>query len=250
MPTRQHFFCLACLIAVMFVGSVAQADVIFGWLTSPTTTVGGGARSTRSGFGTWQLYATDTYPYDFGISSYNVTMANVTAIDHRSPVTTVTDENGDPYPAGFSSLRTAANVNPIQASQDLSGQNRFAITGFGQTTGNFASKIHAIDPVAQILGPTTSGTWNTYDNIRLYVPFGNQYKWIFLAEGLYDNAGPRPSIVSAEATVFVREFGGTSAPAATRIVDLSSIILPEPATLSLVGLTMIAGLCTLRRRHA
>ena len=116
---RAGTFLASFLFATVLVGSDSQASVIVGLLLNPVSTAGGGAMSTRSGAGSWQLYALDDSNTDFGISSYNITMSGTTAINHRSPRTTINDVNGDPQTAGFSLLRTGTNVNPIQASQAL-----------------------------------------------------------------------------------------------------------------------------------
>src|SRR3954447_7197350 len=111
---RAKSFFVSFLLAAVLGGSTSHASVILGLLLNPGSTAGGGATSTRSGNGSWQLYALDDSNTDFGISSYNITMSGTTAINHRSPVTTIDDVNGDPQTAGFNLLRTGTNVNPIQ----------------------------------------------------------------------------------------------------------------------------------------
>lgn len=244
-------------LAALIMASSANASVIVGLLLNPTSTAGGGATSTRLGNGSWQLYAIDDGA-DFGISSYNIALSGTTAINHRSPVSTINDSNGDPQTAGFNLLRTGTNVNPIQGSQGLPGTTPFLITGYGQTASDFITKATAIDAGAVVVGPTTSGVWGNYNSPTLSSPAALTIqgaaaaaaavsagkKWVFLAEGL----GPAgvTDVTSAVVTIFSNENGG-SASAPTSIVHLSEV--PEPATLSLIGLAMVGGLGFIRRRR-
>ena len=206
------------LLATVLGASSAEATVIFGLLSNPTSTAGGGATSTRSGNGSWQLYALNDDDSSFGISSYNVTVLGASAINHRSPVTTINDINGDPQTAGFNLLRTATNINPIQASQNLPGQTPFLITGFGQTASSFATKAAAIEPSAAVVGPTKSEAWGNY-NSPFLTPLQNQTgnNWVFLAEGLATSGFV--SISSAVATVYSSQ-SGTSVAAPTQFQSL------------------------------
>ena len=213
--SRHAWSSLASLFLVGILSAPStQAGVIVSLLQNPTTTAGGGATSTRSGNGTWQLYAIDDSNSDFGISSYNITLSGATAINHRAPVTTINDQNGDPQTAGFNLLRTGTNANPIQASQNLPGQTPFLITGFGQTASNFATETAAIDPASAVVGPTTSGSWGNYNSPLLSGSAINGNKWVFLAEGL----GSSVRISSASFTVFSNA-SGASVTVPTQIWD-------------------------------
>jgi hypothetical protein len=208
---------LVFLLAFSLVAvSMTHADIVFGLLLNPPTTAGPGVTSTRSGSGSWQIYAVDNSNTDFGISGYYITLANATTINHRSPVTTVVDSNGDPQTAGFSGLRSGTNVNPILGLQALPGTTPFLITGFGQSAGNFATKTLAIDAGSSIIGPTTSGTWGTYSSpfVSPSSSYANGHNWLFLAEGL-----GQPTISSAQAYVFGDQTGNSVA-AATQITSL------------------------------
>lgn len=165
----------------------ASAGVIVGLLPSPVTTAGV-AQSTRSGPGTWHLYAIDTSNTDFGISSYNITMTGVTAINNRSPNGSATDENGDPQTWGFTGLRSGTNANPIVASQALPGTSPFLITGFGQEANNAATKIGGIQPLATGITAVSGASWGNYTTRNFYPEMLNYeaqtgHKFVFIAEG-------------------------------------------------------------------
>jgi hypothetical protein len=247
------FLMFGCCLA-----NCANASVIVGLILNPASTAGGGATSTRSGNGSWQLYAIDDSNTDFGISSYNITMSGTTALNHRSPVTTVQDVNGDLQTAGFSLLRSGTNANPIQASQALPGTTPFLITGFGQTASDFVTKSTAIDPAAVVVSPTTSGVWGNYNSPALSnasILAGEGYrsaaaavaagkKWVFLAEGL----GPAgvTQVTSAVFTVFTNQQGASSA--TPSIIGPDG---PEPTSMVLLlsGLMMASCSCFRRSRR-
>jgi hypothetical protein len=241
---RVVFLCTFMLLCA----TSAHASVIFMPVFDPPTTAGGGT-STRSGPGTWQLFAVDNTDADFGISGYNIAYtAKVTAINHRTPAGNATDGNGDAQSAGFTGLRSGTNVNPMVASQGLPGTTPFLITGFGQTAGTLAAKVAAIDPAATVT-PTSSANWGTYTSPVLQTSFAinwaNGNAWMLMAEGTYSGSVPIvPSqfIVSAVATTYISS-NFASAAATTDVV----FIWPEPNSLSLIGLASI--MMAAFRRH-
>jgi hypothetical protein len=247
-------------VAALIMASGANGGVILLMLLNPPSTAGGGATSTRSGNGSWQLYAIESADAtDFGISSYNITMSGTTALNHRSPVTTVQDSNGDPQTAGFNLLRTGTNVNPIQGSQGLPGTTPFLITGFGQTASNFVTKSTAIDTAAVVVGPTTSGVWGNYNFPDLSSPLlltgdGSPAaaaavtagkKWVFLAEGL----GPAgiTDVISAIFTVYSTSNGQSAAAATMSVIHIDPNV-PEPSSVVLLLCGLAGFISTLRRR--
>jgi hypothetical protein len=248
---------LLFLVLAASLTNFAGASIILGLLPNSPSTAGGGATSTRSGPGSWQLYAIESADAtDFGISSYNIVMSGTTAINHRSPVTTIQDGNGDPQTAGFNLLRTGTNVNPIQGSQGLPGTTPFLIFGFGQTASDFITKSTAIDAGAVVVGPTTSGAWGNYNNPVLSNPdilvIGRPaaaaaelagHKWIFLAEGL----GPAglTAVTAATFTVY-SNVSGTSVATSTSIISLD--VMPEPASAMMLLTGLVGFAFTTRRR--
>ena len=186
-------------IAVL--AATANSAVIVGVVVNPPTTAGGGATSTRSGPGSFHIFAVDND--NLGISSYNLTMGPaVTASNNRSPVTTIQDGNGDYFSAGFNLLRTTSNAPQMQASQSLPGSSPYLIAGMGQTAGSFATiaTTRGVQP-GSVVGPTTSAAWGTYLTSAGDAASGK--KWVFLGEGLWNTSMPLTSnlqIVSAAVT--------------------------------------------------
>src|SRR3954454_10453551 len=104
-------------LAALLLCSSANAAVIVGLLLNPASTAGV-TQSTRSGPGSWQLYAIeDAAATDPGIWSYIITMAGATAIDHRSPYGSEVNRDGDVQAWGFASLRN--NGNQLIGAQPL-----------------------------------------------------------------------------------------------------------------------------------
>src|SRR3954466_9618918 len=93
--SRRTLAACAAVISIASLASIAHAGPMFVYLVvDPTTTAGAGVpkvnglgvTSSRSGPGTWHLYALDDSTADFGIRNYNISLTGtIPAINHRSP---------------------------------------------------------------------------------------------------------------------------------------------------------------------
>jgi hypothetical protein len=231
-------------LAALLLATSANAGTIVGIAVNPGTTAGGGSTSTRSGLGTFHLFGLDQD--NLGISSYNITMGPaVTASNNRSPVTSITDGNGDTFASGFNLLRTASNAPQMQASEPLPGSSPYIIQGFGQTAGDFASQASSkgVQPGA-VVGPTTSAGWGSYLTSGGDAASGK--KWVFLGEGTWNTSLPFTGASMFVPAAVLTAFGdpNNGSVATTSII----ILIPEPATLSLLGLAMVGCFGMIRRR--
>jgi len=247
--------------------ATANAGTVYTWLVlDPATTAGAGVAasggmnvtSTRSGANTFHLYAVDDADGSAGLRSFFVKVNGVVAANNRSPVTQYDDDasfgsgNG-PFNAGFNDVRTTTPL--IGAAQGATNATAAQIGGFGIGAGNFSTV-----PGALSFGSTTSGQWGNYaagdgTTAGIVAASGHTRRALFLGEGTYA-AGSPPTIDIAtlvgdggsafgiwNATGFPNQGASTvSAGGSTNV--LSSVNpfgppVPEPATLTLVGLAVV-----------
>jgi hypothetical protein len=251
------------IVAVLALATTANAGTVYVWLVvDPATTAGSGVpvipsngsnlavSSSRSGPGSWHLFAVDDADNSAGIRSFSIKLnGTVSSVLNRSPTTSWNDADDVASNAGFSDVRTTTPT--IGAGQGVT--NPVVIGGFGQTASNFGAKL----PTAVSFAVTTSGQWGTYaaaDGITsgVIVASGHVRNAVFLAEGLYTGAAPTVDIATLigaggsavnfwNATGFPNQGSSTvSAGGGTNtLANLSPWILPEPATLTLVGLAVV-----------
>jgi hypothetical protein len=252
-------------MATMLVASSVNAAVIIGMTVNPTTTAGANSNSSRSGVGTFHIYAIDNTPGSSGISSFDVTLASTggnMAANNRAPKTSYdADDQGTAVGAGFSLLNQTLGNNtplveltgalPTPPSADSSankGVDYFPISGYGQTTGTFAAAYPKT-----ILGPTTGSAWGTYTDADLTSPIAlnvnpTGLKWVFLGEGTYLGGQPGIPTGVGSTTVFSNfstNFASVVPAGGTSFVNLS---VPEPASIALLGLAFVGSFGFLRRR--
>jgi hypothetical protein len=187
------------IVAVLALAATANAGTVYVWLViDPLTTAGAGVpvipsngsnlavSSSRSGPGSWHLFALDDADSSAGIRSFSIKLnGNVSSVLNRSPTTSWNDADDVARNAGLNDLRTTTPT--IGAGQGVT--NPVAIGGFGQTASNFGAKL----PAATSFAVTTSGQWGTYaaaDGITSGNLLGHQRSAVFLAEGLYTGAAP------------------------------------------------------------
>jgi hypothetical protein len=256
--TALATFAATVLLAAVFAVPGAHAGPMYVYLNidPPTTagfgvpTVNGlGVSSSRSGVGTWHLYAADDSSADFGIRNYNISLTGtIPALNHRSPNDAAWDTalNDGPFAAGFNDLRSGSNVNPMVAGQGLA--NTPPIGGFGQSAGNFQTAELASGMVPANHPGVVSGQWGIYnDGTRSsgLLSSGPRYA-LFLAEGTY--TGAAPSVGSASIAVWTNAGLTQSAFAPSYALNSNPFPFsppipsdgPEPATAFLLMSALIA----------
>jgi hypothetical protein len=187
--------------------------------------------------GTFTLKAATSAGDNGGLVFYSVPLiGNVLTVDNRGP-NVINSANF--APAGFGAFRsadiTSASANPIiSGSQDVvSGPPANRIYGFGQEISSYALKgiVPAFQPDA-----TSDLVWNAP---------------MLLATGTYTGSLAFAPLTNAEMTGNVWDAPqGSGAPQGTIQLVTITTTVPEPATLSLLGLAMVGGFGMIRRRRA
>jgi len=253
---RTAFACLLLLAA-----STARGQMYTWLVVDPPTTAGAGIpaagglsiTSTKSGAGSFHLYAVDDVAGSFGLVSYSVKLTGtLTSINNRSPLTLWDDEDLNSYFAGFNFFRTSTGANPVSGDMGPISGGAFPpkplIGGLGQTSSNFAAKM---PPDFYEFSIVTSGQWGSYADPNTQgtvLSTGHSRSALFLAEGTYTGAMPTIDLSTGTAFTYWTSAPETN-PGASRAtattVLASNPFVPEPGTISLVACAF--ALLTVRR---
>jgi len=212
--------------------------------------------STRSGAGTWQLYAVDEAQGSFGIAQVQAALTGtVPAISNRLTQTTYDTADDSGFKAGLTLLRSSTNVNPVFGSAELPGSQPYTQGGLGLTAGNYNSV-----PLATAF-TSTNGQWGNYSagnaamvgtNGKTSGPTasGNVRNSLFVAEGTYTGAAPTINVAGSFVVYYTNAALNLSTQSnATNGLAGTNPFVPEPATMTLVGLAVVGfgGLAGRRR---
>lgn len=188
--------------------------------------------------GTFTLKAATSGGDNAGLAVYGVPLSGtVLTLDNFSPQMSFGTKGAFNGPAGYGSVRSAdiisSTLNPVvTGSQDTvnAAAPNNLVFGIGQTAGSFATTGWT---------PIVAGT----DAQAWVAP-------VILATGTYTGTlGFNTQSVNLVGNAFASNTS-SSAPAATIATQvLTGGTIPEPATVSLLGLAMVGGLGVIRRRR-
>jgi hypothetical protein len=267
---RYRNISIACVLLAVAIGQrTAQAGPVYIYLLiDPRSTAGAGVptsngmrvTSSKSGPGTFQLYAVDDIPGSFGIKSYNVKLnGTITTFLNRAPNATWDDADfSDTFPEGFNELRTAvAATGTTSAGQGPT--NPVFIEGFGISGGDFV----AANPLAApgFTFQSSSGQWGNYSLSNFPFDSSNNISGrpryaLFLAEGNYIGASPTVNLTTpagqggTSVNYFTRH-GSSAAATATSYSSQDPFFTgldPEPASVTLVALAFFGLIGFVRHR--
>ncbi len=237
-------------VAVLGLAAVANAGSVHLYIIAdPATTAGAGIpaaggfsiTSNRSGVGTWHLYAVDDADGSFGIAQVKAQLiGTVPAITNRSTQTLYDTDADTGFKAGLTLLRSAANANPITASSELPGTQPYTQGGLGITAGNYSTI-----PGAIAFSGTTNGQWGNYAvplTQGTSILTGHARNSLFVAEGTYTGVAPIVDIANSFVAYYTNgQYSNSLQATASSANPLlpTNPFIPEPATMTLVGLAVV-----------
>jgi PEP-CTERM motif-containing protein len=239
-------------VAMLGLAATANAGSVYLYMVvDPATTAGAGVpaaggfsiTSTRSGAGTWHLFAVDDADGSSGIAQVKASLiGTVPVITNRLTQTLYDTADDTGFKAGLTLLRSAANANPITGSSELIGTQPFTQTGQGITAGNYSGI-----PGATAFSGTTNGQWGLYNDgattAGSVLGTGHIRNALFVAEGTYTGLAPVVDLATSLVAYYTQ--GGTSSATAigggatNPLIANTNPFIPEPATMTLVGLAVV-----------
>jgi hypothetical protein len=255
----------SCLLACSAARVVDGGNVYVAFVVDPPTTAFSGVptadgftgTSTRSGPGTWHLYAVDDVPNTFGIKNIYLKISpgpggTVPSIQNRLPLTSWDDSpsfgsgNG-PFTTGLNNNRSSGGSGRISGQQDsgvIAGDITVPlIDGFGQTSSNFKIKTGG-----QSFDGTLNGQWGNYADFPA-INFGSGVRHpLFMGEGTYTGSPP-----TIDTTTFVfgdHEIAVWTNAALTNWTTYTVVLItvPEPTTSVLSGAALLSVIFSRARR--
>ncbi|NQU75795.1 MAG: PEP-CTERM sorting domain-containing protein [Planctomycetes bacterium] len=178
------------------------------------------------GPGTFQITADVSQGDNAGLATYGMDVVGFSTMSNLGPMVDGFADGFLPCTKGFNLFRSADNVSPLGAGQDTITPGAVLVYGFGQAAGDISP------PGGWAVGPPHTEVQSVYDAT------------LVLASGTFP-VGVNPSWgQSAAAVVFAQE-GLQDTMGVT--AELVTVIIPEPATMSMLALGGLAALIRRRR---